>query len=148
MESSGRQPENPLLPTGVRQTAGRPHRYDQPGDFPDFSRTAGGQTDRHHAGSEGQKSVRRQMPKRDHNRAKTGVAGKRVGPLQIRSPRTVACGLSSYPHAAERQRGLSGPGILSPDRRRLHSRTPPWVHRKRRGPRLGLLQKARDRNRA
>ena len=77
-----------------------------------------------------------------------GVAGKRVGPLQIRCPRTVARGLSSHPHAVERQRGLSGPGILPPDRRCLHRRTPPRVRRKCRSPRLGLLQKARDRSRA
>ena len=44
--------------------------------------------------------------------------------------------------------GLQYPEILPPDRHRLRRRAPSRLRRKRRSPRLGLLQKTRNRHRA
>ena len=92
--------------------------------------------------------LRHQMPERDDTRAKSNTIGNRVGPLQVRHSRTLAGDLPGHPHITERQRSLSGPGILSPHRHCLRRRTQSRLRRKRRSPCLGLLQEARDRNRA
>ena len=124
LEGNGRQAENPLFPTSSWETSRRPYRYDRSGDFHEVPQPTGRPDHRHHVGSEVQKPLRHQMPERDHRNPTPKTFGKRMGPLQICHPRTVAGDLSSHPHAAEGQSRLSGPGILSPDRRSLHRRNP------------------------